>query len=120
MIETPRQMEFFSSVVQPISTPAPVVPYIRQSETSKAAAAAIGGASRTLRQAVLNFIRSRREHGACDFEIAEALVMSANTARPRRIELRNAGVIVDSGRTRLTRSGRVAVVWVVESIFQEF
>ncbi len=37
--------------------------------------------------------------------------MNANTERPRRIELVAMGKVVDSHETRLTRSGRKAVVW---------
>ena len=88
-------------------------PYAPGSATSQAAAAAIAGDAKIIRQRVLRFVKSRREHGATDFEIAETLGISSDTARPRRVELRDAGLIVDSGRTRPTRSGHPATVWIV-------
>ena len=39
--------------------------------------------------------------------------MSGNTVRPRRIELQEKGLVVDSGRRRPTPSARQAIVWVV-------
>jgi hypothetical protein len=39
------------------------------------------------------------------------LGMNPSTQRPRRIELCQRNLIVDSGTTRLTTSGRKAVVW---------
>jgi hypothetical protein len=109
-----QQLEFFplKPFIQ-FSGPKSAVPYIPGSETSKAAAASIGGKARTLRQQVLDFIRQRREYGATDQEIAEDLALTLNTARPRRVELRDAGLIVDSGHTRPTQSGRLATVWVI-------
>ena len=110
-----QQLELFT-------TPRPTRPavFAAGSRTSKAAAAAIGGKAVSLRQAVLNFVRSRREHGATDQEICGGLDIPSDTGRPRRCELVNAGLLVDSGRTRLTRSGRAATVWVLSlSISQE-
>ena len=51
--------------------------------------------------------------GATDEELQGDLDMLANTQRPRRRELQLWGLIVDSGKTRATRSGRQAVVWVL-------
>jgi hypothetical protein len=46
-----------------------------------------------------------------DEEMQHYLDLSANTQRPRRRELQLMERIEDSGETRLTRSGRQAVVW---------
>lgn len=51
--------------------------------------------------------------GLTDEELVERTGLLANTARPRRIDLVADGAVVDSGRVRLTRSGRKAVIWVV-------
>lgn len=53
------------------------------------------------------------EHGATDDEIQVALRLSGDTQRPRRIDLIRGGFLRDSGRTRKTRKGRDATVWVV-------
>lgn len=66
-----------------------------------------------LRAKVLEYIKTRGPEGATDAEIQEALSMRGDTERPRRRELQQAGFIADSGQTRLTPAGRVAVVWAV-------
>jgi hypothetical protein len=50
--------------------------------------------------------------GLTDEQIAQVTRLNPSTARPRRIELLRAGRIIDSG-TRLTASGRKAVVWMI-------
>ena len=93
--------------------PEPAPPCQKHSETSRAAAEQIEPRAATLRRAVLDFLRARGAQGATDEEGMTALAMAGNTYRPRRIECFQAGLIVDSGLTRPTRSGRQAVVWVV-------
>jgi hypothetical protein len=90
--------------------PTPAAPFARGSETSRKAAASIAGRSRSQRQKLLEFFRLRGIHGATDEEAAEFLKMSGNTLRPRRLELVASGLIVETNHTRLTRSGRRAVV----------
>jgi len=80
--------------------------------TRQAAARSIFHRAGRLRAAVYRFIREQEERGATDLEIQSALGMDGSTQRPRRRELQTAGVIVDSGKTRTTPSGRAAVVWV--------
>lgn len=87
-------------------------PYIPTSATSKAAAAAIEPNAGTLRAIVLEFLREMGAHGATDEELQSWLVINPSTERPRRIELVQRGLVVDSGRTRKTRAGRNATVWV--------
>ena len=94
----------------------PDAPYQRHSETSRAAAEAIEPDAATLRGQVLAFIRGRGSFGSTDEESQMGLRMNPSTERPRRIELWRAGWIKDSGRTRYTRSGRSAVVWVDKKI----
>jgi hypothetical protein len=83
-------------------------PYVRHSVTSEAAAQAIKPTRVSLQQQVLNCLRV---HDATDEEIQSVLRLNPSTQRPRRIELVNQGLVVDSGRTRKTKSGRNAVVW---------
>ena len=88
-------------------------PAQRHSITSRDAAAKIEPNAKTLRAAVLQFLRGTDSYGATDEEIQRALDMNPSTERPRRIELVDAGLVRDSGSTRSTCSGRRAVVWVV-------
>jgi len=98
------QLELFPDDRQP--------PCQRHSPTSRAAADAIEPSAHTLRAAVLRYLRGQGSRGATDEEITLALDLNPSTARPRRIELQQAGWVYDSGHTRQTRSGRDAVVWV--------
>lgn len=88
------------------------VPYAKGSATSEAAAEAIKPKAGSQRARVYAFILGRGEYGATDEEIQAALGISESSVRPRRGELREAGLIHDSGRTRPTRSGGQATVWV--------
>ena len=99
-----HQADLFSPFEEP--------PSQRHSPTSRAAAEAIAPTAGTLRAAVLTYLRQRGDEGATDSECQESLGMNPSTQRPRRIELVEAGLVVDSGRVRKTPSGRKAVVWV--------
>jgi hypothetical protein len=90
------------------------LPYVKHSETSKAAAQALVNPG-TKRAAVLRFIESRGREGATDDEIQVGLGMSPSTERPRRIELFEARLIVKNGVQRYTRAGRLAEVYMATS-----
>jgi len=79
--------------------------------TAHEAAAAILPRSGTLRRRVFDHIAAAGELGATDAEIQRELDMPGNTQRPRRVELIEAGLIIDSGRRR-TEHGRRMIVWV--------
>lgn len=83
------------------------------SPTSRAAAASIERGRESLRARVYRCIAFMGSVGCTDEEGYLALDMNPNTYRPRRVELMEAGRIIDSGRTRPTRSRRQAVVWTV-------
>ena len=68
--------------------------------------------ARTYYQQVQSLGVTLEDSPPLDEEIADYLKMSPSTARPRRIELVNAGLVVASDRRRPTRSGRMATVWV--------
>jgi len=86
-------------------------PYQKHSETGFAAALEIKAPSGTLRRLVYGFIHQSDSHGATDEEIQTGLRMNPSTQRPRRVELVERGLVIDSGKKRLTNSGRQAVVW---------
>lgn len=92
----------------PLSTPA--VPYVRTSDTSRAAAESMAPHVETLRQLVFETIRKSGERGMTCDEVESALDLSHQTCSPRVKELADASRIVASGK-RPTRSGRSANVW---------
>lgn len=79
--------------------------------TSPAAAVDNYPRSGTQRRRVFDEIKASGD-GMTDEEVQDALGMGANTQRPRRVELVQQGLVVDSGSKRRTRSGNDAVVWV--------
>jgi hypothetical protein len=92
------------------------LPYVRSSETSKAAAIAAEPNAGTQRWRVLDILRDNpiSDRGLTDHEMQVLLDMNPSTQRPRRIELVGQGFVADSGRTRLTPSGKRAVVWMAK------
>src|SRR5271166_2164566 len=82
--------------------------------TSNAAAASVKPITGRQRRMMLGYFQ---RHGV-DYTDEELMiylhdVISPNAIRPRRGELVEAGMIRDSGMTRKTRSGRLAIVWVI-------
>ena len=75
-------------------------PYVPSSDTSREAAESIEPHLNALQRKVLEFIRERGAHGATDKEIQAGLGMKGSTQRPRRIELRDAGLIQPTGMRR--------------------
>jgi hypothetical protein len=87
--------------------------YVRGSGTSRAAAASLGDHLARLQFLVLDFIRLQGMTGATDDECEIYLKLRHQTASARRRELVLKDYIIDSERTRPTRSGRQATIWVV-------
>lgn len=79
-------------------------------ETSRSAAQEIRRALPALESRVLAHLAGMVQ-GATNEELENALGMGGSTLRPRVVELRNRGLVRDSGKRRNTRSGRAAVVW---------
>lgn len=77
-------------------------------DTSIAAAISVMPRTGTQRRKVLDHIDRCGYEGATDAELQAALDLSGNSERPRRIELVDAGLIVDSGRRRAGH-----IVWVL-------
>ena len=82
------------------------------SATSRAAAGRIEPLRPNLQAVVLENLVAAGEWGQTDEEGINRTGIPASTYRPRRIELVEANRVLDSGRTRLTKSRRAAVVWV--------
>jgi predicted transcriptional regulator len=84
-------------------------PFARESDTSRKAAKEIYRETPTIREQVLRCIRIFNGM-TCD-GLEDHLEMKHQTISARIWELRNMGLIKDSGRRRKTSSGRDAVVW---------
>lgn len=87
-------------------------PYIRHSISSLEAAESIKPKRQPLQAQVLAYLKRRGGLGATDEECQIALGLNPSTQRPRRIELVEAGLIVEADFQRKTRSGRNASVWI--------
>lgn len=93
-------------------TSSEMLPFQSHSDTSLQAAIDYAAKAPNARQRVHSLLE-RVSEGLTDEEIQGYLNMSANTERPRRIELYQEGLVIDSGVRRSTRSGADAVVWKV-------
>ncbi len=106
-----RLLPFLAAQSRPSKIP-PAIPPHNQTPTSTDAAKSVARRAPTLRAVVLDHIATCGRYGATADEVCHALDMLPQSATPRINELAKAGAIIDSGRTRLTRSGRAAVVWI--------
>lgn len=92
-------------------------PYVTTSETSRAAAKRLPPLRvETVRNLVYDALCDAEDQGLTDLELEALLNLSGSSIRPRRRELEVAGLIWDSGQTRVTPSGRAAVVWVAKRL----
>jgi hypothetical protein len=88
-------------------------PHTPGSETSEAAAKKVAFRLTKVRAAVLYEIGRTGGVGMTDDELEEKLGYPTSTARKRRTDLFQAGLVVDSGDTRKTRAGCDATVWMI-------
>src|SRR5947199_355675 len=84
--------------------------FVRGSRTSELAAIEAEPSAGTQRFKVWQLLRDF-PNGLSDDQMQRILNMNPSTQRPRRVELVEAGLVVDSGRRRHTPSGREAVIW---------
>lgn len=99
--------------------PAGKLPPHSEPTTSREAAKSIAPTAAALRDKVLAYLRSRGAYGATDEETQESLQMPGNTQRPRRSELVEERLVRDSEKTRTSKSGRAAKVWVASEFFSK-
>lgn len=85
-------------------------PFVRGSATSEAAARSVDAAK--LRARVFDCVNDSGSVGRTCDEIEEHTGLTHQTASARVRELVLRGDIIDSHRTRKTRSGRAATVWI--------
>jgi len=79
--------------------------------TSWAAAAFTEPRAGTNRALALRLLREHPD-GLTDYELADLSGLQQNSIGKRRGELRDAGLVQDSGRRRRAPSGAAAIVWV--------
>lgn len=83
------------------------VPPHQSTETSRDAAISMSGKTANLRDLVLKELQLE---ALTDEQISERTGLAPNTARPRRVELLQRGLIEEVGKA-VTRSGRKASLW---------
>lgn len=88
------------------------VPFVAGSETSEAAARSMEDSAVSYEMMVLNFIRSRGEHGATADECQAALGLTHQNGSARVSILAGRGAIIRTEEKRKTRQGRGAFVYV--------
>lgn len=93
--------------------------YQSHSDTSFDAACKTAGKSGTLRRSVYELLHERGSYGCIDEEIQILLDMNPSTQRPRRVELVDKGLVIDSGKRRPTKAGIGAVVWICTPMVAE-
>ena len=86
------------------------IPYIKGSETSKAAAESVKHLVGSNKVKIYQYLINCGNFGATDDEIEAALSMKH--ARPRRRDLEEIGAVERTTTKRVTRSGREAFVYV--------
>lgn len=91
---------------------APLFAMARKSdpETSRLAALDTLPAAATNRQLALRVLR-QNPSGLTDFELAELTGLQQTSIGKRRGELRDSGLVIDSGLRRRASSGSLAIVW---------
>ncbi len=93
-------------------TQPPLPPFVASSDTSYAAAVAKRPTAPAQRQQVYATLVASGPLTA--EQICEHLGLDGSSVRPRLIELRNQGDVLDTGQRRRTRAGRFAVVWAAQ------
>lgn len=81
--------------------------------TSRAAAQAILALLPDLQQAVYAYAYGCGEYGFTDDDLGNYFRSFRSTYRTRRSELTRAGLIMDTGRTRILPTRRSAIIWAI-------
>lgn len=92
----------------------PNAPGHRNVDTSVAAADALAPDLGRLQRMAIGAIRDAGTHGLTANELAAQLAMDRCSVQPRTSELRNKGLIRDSGQRRPNTTGKMAIVWIAE------
>lgn len=90
----------------------PIGPGHRDVDTSVAAARDIEISVGRLQRIALRAIRAAGTHGLTTNELSAQVRISRDSMQPRTSELRELGLIRDSGARRLNSNGKRAIVWI--------
>lgn len=93
-------------------------PFVRGSDTSKAAAASIEEHAKTLESMVFDLVRQSGDRGLTDDELEVLTQLSHQTVSARRRTLVLKRMLRDGGQRRRTRSKRMATVWILGQDFR--
>jgi hypothetical protein len=85
----------------------------RDPDTSRAAAQRNLSGRHTDRRKALACLADAGEHGLTDFELAARMGRQQTSCGKRRGELRDLGLVEDTGRRRPAPSGSAAIVWAI-------
>ncbi len=99
----------------PPDTPAATLPH-NGSPTSRAAAERAAARAPSQVDRIMAYIHERGEVGATIDELVEALDILSQSASARVNGMRRDGLLRDSGKTRVTRSGCAAIVWIASHL----
>jgi hypothetical protein len=91
-------------------------PFARGSDTSEAAAESMKGLTGEQRARVYAYVLGQGPAGATSDEAQVALGMLAQSCTARIYELVNNGMLLDTGRRRRTRTGRMARVLIAKPL----
>jgi len=94
----------------------PFTPALGKTDTSAEAAASIEAVTARLQRAVLLAIRERGALGLTSHELAVRLGLERASVQPRTSELREMGLIRDSGQRRRNPNGKRAIAWVAKEV----
>ena len=98
----------------------PNAPGHQDTDASKAAAESMVGTAATLRKKVYAVIYGSAGKGMTAEEVSSKLGLAGpHKTTPRISELRNKGMITDTGKRRENSSGRSAIVWVAAKIIKK-
>ncbi len=86
-----------------------------RSANSSTAAKAIAPRARSIRGSILAHVRDCGAAGATDQEISVALGIDGSTVRPARLSMVRRGLLIDTGRDRLTVAQNPARIYVAAS-----
>lgn len=94
--------------------------FVKGSATSRAASHSMKPHASTIAAALFAVIAEAKRYGCTSDEAAEKVGLpNLYSSRPRIAELRKKKKIIDSGRVRRNRSGRLATIWVLPEYHQQ-
>lgn len=108
-----EQLDLFGGP-RPPQEPRRSAPYQGHSSTSRRAAEAAERTMGACQRRVLIELAKADQSGLTDIELQERTGLGESTERPRRVELVRAGLVADSGETRIPKGrSRPCTVWVI-------